>query len=406
MAAGAGSYVGVPVRYIRVAFVVLSFAWGFGLVLYVLLILATPSVGRESSHPRSTADAFADRLKKAEKVGSPQLALWAVVLLCGAVVLLGWGRAGSIAGPPHFVENPSLVIPLGVMCGGIGLSWWQLSRYAHESESVRAGQARSKPRLWKLVVQAGVGIVIATMGALMLVLQGLTVSEMARAAFAALVVLIGVGFIITPWWVKLWNELIVTREERAREANRAEMAAHIHDSVLQTLALIRQNASDSARVAQLARSQERDLREWLYQGKKNALASLAQELRDLAAYVEDTRRTPSGEPAVIEVVCVGDRAPDSGTATLVEASREALLNAVSHGAPPISIYMESDVDGVDIFVTDRGDGFTISEIPADRFGVRESIIGRMERGGGMASFRSLPAGGTEVHLHMPDRMKS
>lgn len=52
-------------------------------------------------------------------------------------------------------------------------------------------------------------------------------------------------------------------------------------------------------------------------------------------------------------------------------------------------------------VTDRGDGFDIDAIPHDRFGVRESIIGRVERRGGTAQYKRRAAGGTELRITVP-----
>ena len=119
------------------------------------------------------------------------------------------------------------------------------------------------------------------------------------------------------------------------------------------------------------------------------------ELREVVAEVEDTRAV------AVETVVVGDVVPDAGTAALLQATREALLNAVVHGRPPVSLYLEAGGGTVEVFVRDRGDGFDLDDVPADRFGVRESIIGRIRRRGGTASVTSRPDRGTEVHLCLP-----
>lgn len=432
--AGLSSYLGVRVGYIRLAFVAASFALGFGVLLYLLLAFFAPAVpfsegtgfhrggsgwdgsGRGGSArngfgsndlPPSRADLLVRKLWDARTSSSWRLGAAAFGLIAAGIFI-------AVAQTPFLNGRANFLIPILVVCVGILLSWWQLSRYVGLGSGARAGsgvgtgtglgsgaQSAREPSMWRFVIQAAAGVLIAAGGALMLVLQGLTVSDMIRAALAAVAVLVGAALVIAPWWLRLWNELVVAREERAREANRAEMAAHIHDSVLQTLALIRTNAGDSAQVAQLARAQERELREWLYQGTSSSQASLAQELRELAAHIEDTRRTGTGEPAVLDVVCVGDRQPDAITEVLVQAAREAMINAVAHGAAPFSVYLEVTDTTIDIYVTDRGEGFDMASIPPDRFGVRQSIIGRMERGGGSAKIRALPAGGTEVHLYMP-----
>ena len=210
------------------------------------------------------------------------------------------------------------------------------------------------------------------------------------------------------------------RAARAREAERADIAAHLHDSVLQTLALIRARSSDADTVARLARAQERELREWLYDDRPSPGTSLAAELRGLVAEVEDGRvgrrsepigapvgapGGPTGEadpgPVVVDVVVVGDCTPTQETAALLQATREALVNAVAHGGPPYSVYLEVSDAAVEVFVRDRGDGFDMEDVAPDRFGVRESILGRVQRRGGKAEIISRPGWGTEVRLRVP-----
>jgi signal transduction histidine kinase len=171
--------------------------------------------------------------------------------------------------------------------------------------------------------------------------------------------------------------------------------------VLQTLALIRARADEPAEVARMARAQERELREWLYVDRPPAATSLAASLRQVVAEVEDSRTGPDGQPVAVDTVVVGDRVPDADAEALLQASREALVNAVTHGRPPVSLYLEVRDDGVEVFVRDRGDGFDLDQIGPDRFGVRESILGRVRRRGGVATVTSSPERGTEVHLVMP-----
>src|SRR5690606_28075252 len=159
--------------------------------------------------------------------------------------------------------------------------------------------------------------------------------------------------------------------------------------VLQTLALIRARSDRPDDVARLARAQERELREWLYDDHSTPGTSLAAELRGVVGEVEDAHGV------AIETVVVGDLGPDAGTESLLQATREALLNAVVHGRPPVSLYLEVSPDAVEVFVRDHGDGFDLDAVPADRFGVRESILGRVRRRGGTASVHGLERG-TEV----------
>jgi signal transduction histidine kinase len=213
---------------------------------------------------------------------------------------------------------------------------------------------------------------------------------------AVVVVVVGLTIILAPWWLRLVRGLDAERAERIRSQERAELAAHLHDSVLQTLALMQKRAQDPREVAALARRQERELRSWLNApgGRRGEPdASLATALEDAVAEVEDAHGVP------VEVVAVGDRPLDARGAALVAAAREAVLNAVKFAPDaPISVYAEVDGDRVEVFVRDRGPGFDLAAVPADRRGLRESVLGRMERHGGRAEVHTLPGAGTEVEL--------
>jgi signal transduction histidine kinase len=239
------------------------------------------------------------------------------------------------------------------------------------------------------------GIVLAVVGILLFVARGTRASDLVPIVVAALAVLLGVGLVLAPWGLRLWRDLERERALRVREVERAEIAAHLHDSVLQTLALIQRKPGDANEVARLARAQERELRDWLYAGTPAGAESLQAAVRDVVAEVEDGHGVP------VDLVVVGDRPTDQASRALVQAMREALLNAVRHGKAPVSAYVESSAEGVSAFVRDRGDGFDPEEVPTDRLGVRESIIGRMARHGGRAEVRRVAAGGTEVRLELP-----
>jgi signal transduction histidine kinase len=204
--------------------------------------------------------------------------------------------------------------------------------------------------------------------------------------------------ILGPWITKLLGDLSEERRERVRSQERADVAAHLHDSVLQTLALLQKNAGDSATVATLARRQERELRAWLYGNDEKPGDSLVAALRASAADVEDAHRVP------VEVIAVGDAPLDPDVAAIAKAAREAMINAAKHAqVDRIDVYAETDGRTVEVFVRDRGVGFDTEGIAEDRMGVRGSIIGRVERHGGTASIRSNPGEGTEVALSLPVR---
>jgi signal transduction histidine kinase len=246
--------------------------------------------------------------------------------------------------------------------------------------------------------RAARGTVLRLVAVALLVLGGvaalLSRPSAANAVLGVAMVVLGVGVIVAPRVVTLWSDLMGERAARVREVQRAEIAAHLHDSVLQTLALIQNRAGASSEVARIARAQERELRDWLFVGDSPVVADLATELRDIAAGIE------LDFPARIDVVTAGSSVENPPVA-LVAAAREAMLNAARHAGGDVSVYVESSPGAIDVFVRDRGDGVDLSTLPSDRLGIRESIIGRMSRAGGTATVRPGTGGsGTEVHLHL------
>jgi len=211
---------------------------------------------------------------------------------------------------------------------------------------------------------------------------------------AAIAVAVVLGVIFAPWVVRLVRSLGLERAQRIRSQERAEMAAHLHDSVLQTLAMVQRRSGDPQEVAALARRQERELRAWLAErpapGQK---ALLAPALEAAATEVEERHGVP------VEVVVVGDRELDAGAEAVVGATREAMTNAAKFGGgSPVDVYAEATDGRLQVFVRDRGPGFDPAAVPDDRRGVRESIVGRMERHGGRARLTSATGAGTEVEL--------
>lgn len=215
-------------------------------------------------------------------------------------------------------------------------------------------------------------------------------------ASAAGIGIVGVGLIGGPWIFKLSSDLSAERRERIRSQERADVAAHLHDSVLQTLALLQKNSADPATVSTLARRQERELRDWLYGNEAQNGDSLVTALRAAAGDVESDFQT------VVDVVAVGDEVLNSDTESLVRASREAMVNAAKHAhSDRVDVYLEVGADTIEAFIRDRGIGFDPEAIADDRMGLRGSIIGRMERSGGSAKIKSAAEGGTEIHLTVP-----
>jgi signal transduction histidine kinase/phage shock protein PspC (stress-responsive transcriptional regulator) len=211
---------------------------------------------------------------------------------------------------------------------------------------------------------------------------------------AALVLLLG------PWWLRIARDLVLERQARARAEERTELAARVHDSVLQTLALIQRRADDPAAVTQLARAQERELRSWLFEGRAPGTVTGAESVAAGVRQIQKDAEARHGVP--VEVVTVGDCPLDDDLAAMLEAAREAVVNAAKwSGAPVISVFAEVTPEGVEIVVRDRGKGFEPLAVPADRKGLSESVHGRMARHGGTVTVQAAVGEGAKVSLKMP-----
>ncbi len=311
----------------------------------------------------------------------------------GKEILLGTGLllvAGILIAQLLGVDVPlGTIIPAAAVLGGAAIAWTQLdeTRRAGLVDKTKADQAGGWARL-----AAGLALVVA--GVLVMVAGSGSWEQTWLALLASVAVLGGVVLVLLPWALKFWRDLEAEREGRVRETERAEIAAHLHDSVLQTLALIQRRAGNEHDVVRLARAQERELRGWLFQDPGRDPGQLSDRIKATAADVEDFLGN------AVEVVSVGDTAMTEAHEALVQASREAMLNASRHGGGTVSVYLEVSGGRAEVFVKDRGPGFELTDVPEDRLGVRESIIGRMKRHGGTATITSTPDG-TEVRLGLP-----
>jgi signal transduction histidine kinase len=316
-----------------------------------------------------------------------------VVLVLGVFVLLQTSDAISLNG---WVS----VAGLGG-CVALALVFNSMARHrARVAAMAAAEEAEPLPALTeetRQVSKAGtvVGLLLAAFLAIFWANGNLETAG--NVALAALVVATVLILLSAPFWRAMIRRLGAEQVARARSEERAEVAAHLHDSVLQTLALIQKRSDDPQQIARLARRQERELREWLTDDQPSRPDErLADALRTAAAEIEDSHG------ALIEAIVVGDAPLDEHSRALVAASREALTNAAKFAARggPVRLYAEIEDGAARVFIDDRGPGFDPERIPADRHGVRESIIGRMERHGGRAEIRSEPGEGTEVELRV------
>ena len=369
--AGLAPRLGVEALVLRVVFVVMASAGGAGVVLYVLGWAFIPAGEGERAGPRfPRVHAGAGTVQVAAGIG--------LIVLSLLLLFRAWG----------LWVGDAVAWPVTLVATGGALVWRQ---------SRESAEPRERPALALGPAAQG----RAFLGAALVVGGGLVflwLNDALRPArdvlLAVVVVVVAAAIILAPWWLRLVRGLAAERAERIRSQERAEVAAHLHDSVLQTLALVQKRADDPRAVASLARRQERDLRTWL-NGATPDQDSLATALQRAAADVEDALEVE------IEAVTVGDAPLDERLEALVAAAREALTNAGKFaGDKPISLYAEITPERVQVFVRDRGDGFELAAVPADRRGVRESIVGRMERHGGRAAIGSPGGSGTEVELVM------
>ncbi len=371
VAGGIARELGVDPLIVRASFVILALAGGWGLLLYAAawLVIAV-------AQPRQAA-----RYVPQPKAASPFHRHVAIAMVVLGLLLVFRNAAFFVA---------DIVWPIAFVVTGFLIAW---TRH-RDADGVGA----------VVRILAGVVVGVGGMIAFLTLSSGIGAGDAFLLLLIGLAVIVGIGLVAAPSLARIGRDLDDERQNRVRADERARVAAHLHDSVLQTLTLIQHHADDPARTAQLARHQERALRNWLY--RPDAVARpgtlrLRGALDEVVATVED-------EHAVsIKMVVVGDAteiAVESADrlAALVAASREAMVNAARHsGVERIDVFAERFEDRVEVFVRDTGSGFDPRSVGADRRGVRESIEGRMRRAGGTADVRTAVGAGTEIVLSMP-----
>jgi len=392
VAAGLADHLGVEVGWVRAVFLLSTGLGGLGVAMYAGLWMILPSDARFAE----AAPGLEAATRQGKRPGSTSrredkgwfIALGAAAL--GIVVLVEMVLGAGLWFWP---------VLLGV--GGLAVLWRQADEAQRERwvdttgriDPLRAVLGRGGPAAYARLA-AGVGLLA---GALVLFAVQTGQTGVAREVLVAgLLGVLGLALTVGPWLFRLAGDLSEERAARVRSQERADVAAHLHDSVLQTLALIQKHAEDGRAVTRLARAQERDLRSWLYDDPAPASSSTAGALRTAAAEVEDAHGVP------VEVVTVGDVPLDETLGPVVLAAREAMVNAAKHsGAGKVDVYLETTHGRVEVFVRDRGCGFDPADVAEDRLGVRHSILDRLDRHGGQAEVRSAPGDGTEVRLTMP-----
>jgi signal transduction histidine kinase len=378
---------GIDVTVVRVAFVLLSLGSGAGILVYVLAWLLVPLEGEDST-------IFSRAVKDRRGI---QLVLAIIPVLVVVQILsagLHLGYLGTFSWPVFLAAGAVILI----------------RRNASQSERVwinddlmpmvRTGHDGHSHRALALRITAGA---LVGAGGLFLLLDGHPTTAALKPVTGALLVLAAIVIAFGPWWIVLVRDLMSERQARALAEERAQMAAHVHDSVLQTLALIQRSADDPQHVVRLARAQERELRSWLFEGQPPG--AVGAEATSLAGGIAALQRQVEADHGIaVQVVVVGDRPLDDRLRALLLAAREATVNAAKwSGASEVSVYAEVEENAVTVFVRDRGRGFDPGDVPVDRQGITQSIRGRMARFGGSATIRSTPGRGAEVELSMPQR---
>ena len=389
VAAGLGPRLGVDPALVRIGLAVLAFAGGVGVLLYALAWALLPLAPSDRPQPRRTATT-----QQGVALGLITLGILLVLRAVG----LWFGDA--------------LVFPLIVVAAGSAVLWWRSDDQVPGTPTAagttgRSPAAASRRATFAAAADAPVSPLRIIVGAVLIAgaIAGFVAANEALAAAQDLLVAIvaalaGIGLLFGPWLWRVVEQLGVERRARIRQEERAELAAHLHDSVLQTLALIQRSSDQPRRMVALARRQERELRGWLYGSDTGAgpAATLEQGLREVTEEVEAVHGL------TVELIIVGDLPLDPALRALVGAVREACVNAAKHArVDTVDAYVEVDREEILAFVRDRGVGFDPRAVPAHRQGITRSIIQRLERHGGTASIHSTPNGGTEVELCLPRR---
>ena len=405
--AGLGAHLDVDPLLLRIAFGATTLASGVGLIAYILAWMLLPA-GEAASGSRMGGILGAVRTGRAaievglgvgcllvsillafRGIGLPfsDALTWPLVLVAAGGALIwrqstsGGDRGTGAHAPPAMGRGAVVAAPPAAV--------------REDPVAVAFGARESRPAV---ISRIGVGVTLVVAAAIVFLQFTGALAAATDVALAALVVAIALGVIFAPWFLRLVSSLSAERAERIRSQERAEVAAHLHDSVLQTLALVQKRAGDPREVAALARRQERELRTWLSGAgpQEGGERRLVAALQAVAAEIEQAHGV------AVDVVAVGDAPLDRDGEALVAAAREAMLNAAKFAGDtaPVAVYAEAGAERMEVFVRDRGPGFDPATVPADRRGVRESIVGRMERHGGRAEIHASPGGGTEVELVM------
>ncbi|MCT2275050.1 ATP-binding protein [Dietzia cinnamea] len=364
---GLAEHLGVRVTYVRVVMVLLATLSGAGVALYAALWAFT------SSTPASSGSAATEHRERRRGVA---LAVLGVV---GSVLSFMVTTATGL----------HVIVPVVIVALGAGLVWQQYD-----------GGGRGSPRSVFDWARVTAGATLVVVGLAVVVLGQVELAALRSSLLAVVATLVGVGLLSVPVGLRLWRSLEEERAARIREAERSDIASHLHDSVLQTLALIQKRSDDPAQVARLARRQERELRQRLFGAgsrMSSGAATVAGAVEVMIGDVEDVYGL-----RVDQVVVGGDGPVGDAEDAVLGAVREALVNVAKHaGVDTADVFVENDGRVLSAFVRDRGRGFDPDAVDGDRHGLAQSIRHRVESRGGAVRVRSTLGRGTEIGIEMP-----
>jgi signal transduction histidine kinase len=364
VAGGLADHLGWRVGPTRAVFVLLTVAFGAGVLLYAWLWAFTPVA------------------RPAERVRREAPVAWIALGLAMVLTLPLLGTASRLLEAGFSVYSARFTLVAATALTAFAGLW---SAWIDRHDPLRGTRH---------------DVVVRTVATILLASQLLATVTMVEHAprttlLLAPAIVVAIAAVWASTFVARMRELQAARVASIRAEHRAEMAAHLHDSVLQTLALIQNRAGASSEAGRLARAQERELRAWLYDGDLPADSDLATDLRDYGSALE------LDYEVVMTVVSAG-ASTERASGEVAAAAREAMLNAARHAGGEVSVYIEGSDGAVDVYVRDRGPGFSLDDVPPGRLGVRESILGRMRRIGGSATVGpGAGDAGTQVHIRYP-----
>ena len=389
VASGIAAWRGLSATTVRIVFVLLALvSLGWAVPAYVLAWLLIPAAGQDTSiGSRARSDS------RGIALAAGLVSLLVLALLVAGALNDGWFSNWAW---------PQLISVAGLVLIWRNATPDEQATLRRLAEPLGAAAAPAKPGR-RSAIRLAIGALLIIGGAAWLSTMRASLALL-RPLGGVVLVIAGIVLCLGPWWLRIARDLGLERQARVRaeerEKERADIAARIHDSVLQTLALIQRRADDPQKIVQLARLQERELRSWLFEGRApneaDADATLAFGVRQIQRDVEARYGVP------VEAVTVGDCELDENLNALLAAAREATVNAAKwSGASVISLFAEVEPVEVSIVVRDRGKGFDLESVPEDRKGLAESVYGRMTRRGGTATVTTAPGEGTKVTLKMP-----